>query len=174
MTSPQKEPTGSTPPMPAPEATKKKAWADDMMEEHRQLRSTLAAAREFLVRPRPEPGEEGFHRWATAMSQHLVELYDRMFRHFRDEEDSGMLDDLAHRFPRSATRVRRLQGEHAVLLGELRLLINDVMEYSAGIPPSDPRLRQKLEGVLDSIDAHEHAETELMQRMFYNDVGVGD
>ena len=28
--------------------------------------------------------------------------------------------------------------------------------------------------VLDRVEAHEQSETELMQRMFYNDIGEGD
>ena len=48
---------------------------------------------------------------------------------------------------------------------------------SAASPPGgsaesdNPRLRRKLEDVLDRVDGHEQGETELMQRMLYNDIG---
>lgn len=150
------------------------AWVQKMLEDHKELRKVLGSTREFLMNPRPDPGETGFHRWATAMSKQLVELYDGLFRHFREEEQCGAFEDLVRRYPRSSTRVERLQDEHERLLGDLRGLMNEIMEYAAGIAPDNPRLRRKLKEVLDRVDAHERGETELMQRMFYNDIGEGD
>ena len=149
-------------------------WMQQMLEEHDELRLTLARAREFLENPRPDPGETGFHRWATAMSKQLVDLYDGLFRHFRNEEEGGVFEDLQRRYPRSSSRIARFQGEHDTLLTSLRELMNEVMEYSAGIAPDDPRLRSRLSKVLVQLEAHENGETELMQRMLYNDIGGGD
>jgi hypothetical protein len=149
-------------------------WVRHMLEEHEELRAILATTRDFLENPRPDPGETGFHRWATAMSKQLVELYDGLFRHFREEEQCGVFQDLARRYPRSSGRVERFQHQHECLLGDLRELMNEVMEYSAGIASDNPRLRRKLEDVIDRVDSHERGETELMQRMLYNDIGEGD
>lgn len=153
---------------------KQKAWVQQMLEEHRELRDTLSEAREFLDIPRPEPGTEGFHRWATAMSKQLIDLYDGLFRHFRSEEDCGVFTDLMRRYPRSSERVEGLRGEHTVLLEDLRELMKEVMKYSAGIAVEEPKIRRKLENIMKRLDAHESAETELMQRMLYNDLGGGD
>ena len=150
------------------------AWVKHMLEEHAELRETLAATRTFLENPRPDPGETGFHRWATAMSKQLVELYDGLFRHFREEESCGVFEDLARRYPRAAARVEQYQKEHEGLLADLRELMTEVMEYSAGHAPDDPRLRRKLDDVLNRVEDHERGETDLMQRMLYNDIGEGD
>jgi hypothetical protein len=149
-------------------------WVKHMLDEHEELRATLNSTRVFLENPRPDPGETGFHRWATAMSKQLVELYDGLFRHFREEQECGVFEDLIERYPRAATRLERLQKQHDCLLADLRDIMNEVMEYSAGIAPDNPRLRRALESVLDRVEAHEQSETELMQRMFYNDIGEGD
>jgi hypothetical protein len=149
-------------------------WIRKMLEDHRELRAVLGSTREFLMNPRPDPGEMGFHRWATAMSKQLVEFYDGLFRHFREEERSGVFEDLVRRYPRSASRVDRLQKQHSCLLADLRDLMNEVMEYAAGIAPDNPRLRRKLEDLLDRVEGHEQGETDLMQRMLYNDIGEGD
>ena len=153
---------------------KQKAWVQQMLEEHRELRETLREARDFLDIPRPDLGTEGFHSWATAMSKQLIDLYDGLFRHFRSEEDCGVFTDLMRRYPRSSQRVEGLRGEHAVLLEDLRELMKEVMEYSAGIAVKEPQIRRKLEDIMKRLDAHESAETELMQRMLYNDLGGGD
>ena len=149
-------------------------WVKKMLEEHGEMRVVLGTARDFLLNPRPDPGETGYRRWAAAMSQQLVELHDGLCRHFREEESCGVFQDLARRYPRSSDRVDRLQNQHGSLLGDLRELMSEVEEYSKGIASDDPRLRQKLEGVLNQVDAHEHGETELMQRMLYNDIGEGE
>jgi hypothetical protein len=156
------------------EQQKQKAWVNQMLDEHHELRETLSEVRKFLVTPRPDPGTEGFHRWATAMSKQLIDLYDGLFRHFRSEEDCGVFTDLMRRYPRSSQRVESLRGEHADLLGDLRELMNEVMEYSAGIAIEEPTIRRKLENIMQRLEAHEGAETELMQRMLYNDLGGGD
>ncbi len=153
---------------------KQKAWVNQMLDEHDELRETLSEVRDFLVAPRPDPGAEGFHRWATAMSKQLIDLYDGLFRHFRSEEDCGVFTDLMRRYPRSSQRVESLRAEHAVLLDDLRELMKEVMEYSAGIAVEEPQIRRKLENIMQRLDAHESAETELMQRMLYNDLGGGD
>lgn len=150
------------------------ASVKQMLEEHGEMRTVLGTTRDFLLNPRPDPGETGFRRWATAMSKQLVELHDGLFRHFREEESCGVFQDLARRYPRSSDRVDRLQSQHECLLGDLRGLMSEVGEYSEGIASDDPRLRRKLEDVLNRVDTHERGETELMQRMLYNDIGEGD
>jgi regulator of replication initiation timing len=156
------------------EGQKQKRWVEQMLAEHAKLRATLDDVRSFLDEPRPEPGSKGSHTWATTMSQHLVKLHDQLYRHFRAEEQEGMMRDLATRFPRAWRRVEMMLGEHAVILSEMRQLMSSAMEYGEGIRPEDTRLRRRLTSVLDRLDTHESGETELMQRMLYNDIGTGD
>lgn len=156
------------------EGQKQKKWVEQMLAEHAKLRSTLDEVRGFLAEPRPEPSTKGSHTWATEMSQHLVKLHDQLYRHFRAEEQEGMMRDLATRYPRAWRRVEVMLGEHAVILSEMRQLMSSAMEYGEGIRPENARLRKRLTSVLERLSAHEEGETELMQRMLYNDIGVGD
>jgi uncharacterized protein YdhG (YjbR/CyaY superfamily) len=149
-------------------------WVDEMLAEHRELHKSIDEVRAFLAEPRPEVGTKGSHTWAAKLSQYLVALHDQLFRHFRAEEQDGMMRDLAERFPRAWKRVEHMVGEHATILAEMRGLMNSAMEYAEGISPSDPRLRQQLTSVLDELKAHEEAEIDLLQRMYYNDIGTGD
>ena len=149
------------------------SWLKHMLEDHEKLRSTVGSTRSFLDNPRPDPGETGYRRWAAAMSQQLVDLYDGLFHHFREEESEGVFQDLARRYPRSSDRVERFQNQHEHLLGELRTIMDDVKEYSVGTASDDPRLRRRVAEALDRLDSHEAGETELLQRMLYNDIGEG-
>jgi len=149
-------------------------WVDEMLAEHRALHESIDEVRDFLAQPRPAVGQKGSHTWAAMLSQHLVALHDQLFRHFRAEEQDGMMRDLAERYPRAWKRVEVMIGQHAKILADMRTLMSSAMEYADGIPPSDPRLRQKLRKVLDELKAHEEAEIDLIQRMYYNDIGTGD
>lgn len=149
------------------------SWLKHMLEDHEELRSTVGSTRSFLENPRPDPGETGYRRWAAAMSQQLADLHDGLSRHFREEESEGIFHDLAQRYPRASDRVEKFQGQHERLLEDLRSIMGDVKEYSAGIASDDPRLRRRVADVLSQVDSHERGESELLQRMYYNDIGSG-
>ncbi len=95
-----------------------------------------------------------------------------MFRHFRKEDQEGLLEDLALRHPTESERIEGLQREHQEILDEIRELMKATLEYSEGKSPEDPRLRQRVHHTLDRLARHERAETELMTRVEYDDLGT--
>ena len=122
----------------------------------------------------PEVGEEGHHRWAATVSRHLVNLHDKLVLHFRHEENEGFFEAIVERAPSFSKRVDILVGEHGEMLGEIRELMGYTLRYSEGREPEDPQLRRRITGLLDTLSRHEVDETELMQRIEYRDIGVGD
>jgi len=134
----------------------------------------IAELREFLREPRPAPGAKGAHTWSSGLAQWLVKLHDGLFRHFRYEEESGMAEDITLRHPRRSSEIERLIGEHPQMLAEIKMLMTEALDYSEGHLLDDPALRTRLEAVLDTLDAHERAETALVQRAELQEVGVGD
>lgn len=149
-------------------------WVNQMLEEHDELRAMLGSARIFLENPRPDPGETGSRRWAKGMSEQLDRLHGGLSRHFHEEERDGEFMELARRYPRASDRVELFQSQHRSLIGDLEILLGEVRAYATGGSTDDPRLRRRLVDVLDRVDAHERGETELLQRMLYNDIGEGD
>lgn len=147
---------------------------EHVLREHNELREMLDELREFLGRPRPETEDEESHGWAVALSGRLVGLHDKLSSHFRHEEQVGVLDELTRRKPRASKRIEALKGEHREILDGVRGLVADTLSYSEGTAPEDPRLRQRLTTLLDSLTDHERVETELIQRLEYRDLGAGD
>ena len=43
-----------------------------------------------------------------------------------------------------------------------------------GTPPEDSRIRRRVTSVLDDLAGHEEREMDLIQRVFYRDLGAGD
>ena len=151
-----------------------KRWAEKVLEEHQELRILLSATDDFLEEPRPSVGKTGSHRWSAHLSQLLLDLHDKLFRHFRHEEGSGMFDQLRRQNPRAAGRIDKILKDHPKILAELRELMSSSLAYSQGVSPPDPRLRRRLKDLLEQLAQHEEQETDLIQRLTLNDIGVAD
>jgi hypothetical protein len=144
---------------------------EKILEQHEELRGEIRDLREFLDMPRPEIGVKGYHTWAATLSEKALKLHDKLFRHFRDEEEDGVLEELAMRHPGSTGKIEALKGEHGEILGGVRKVVDDTLSYSAGKEPPDARLRQRIHGILDKLGEHEATETELIQNIEYQDLG---
>lgn len=149
-------------------------WREQVLDEHRELRATIVFLREFLQEPRPDIGRSGSHSWAAELAKQLASLHDELFRHFRHEEEGGMVEEISLEHPRASARIETIVDQHPAMLRELRHLTNMALTYSEGRSPSDPALRQRVKALLDGLDKHEREETDLIQRLALRDSGVGD
>ncbi len=149
-------------------------WIDRVLAEHRELDRLIEDLRAFIAEPRPELGASGSHTWAAELSHKLVRLFDKLYVHFRDEERGGMIEDLMASHPRVAAAAESLLDDHKQMLRDLRRTTNAAMKYSEGRTPGDPALRKRLTTLLDALRRHEQVETELIQRLEYEEFGVGD
>ena len=147
---------------------------DEIVDEHRELRKMTAALRAFLEAPRPQVGAPGAHTWAAEFAEHLLKLHDKVFRHFRHEERSGVLEEIGRENPQAAAAVEVLGRDHDRMLADLRTLLGAAMVYSEAKAPEDSRLRRWALSTLSHLEQHEHEETELMQKTFCLDLGLGD
>jgi len=149
-------------------------WAEQVLEEHRELRARVARLREFLGRARPPAGEKGAHSWAREISSQLASLHDALFIHFRLEDESGMVEDISTEHPRAANKISEIVSEHPDLLREARELVSATLLYSEGQAPQDAALRRRVGTLLDRLEKHEQEETSLIQRLEYRDTGALD
>ena len=149
-------------------------WVDSVLKQHHHLQEIVKELESFLDEPRPETGVKGSHSWSVALSQRLLSLHDELFRHFRFEEEEGVLEEIMENHPEAAAGLKRVLGEHPEMLRELRLIVSDVLSYSEGVTPEDPRIRRRISELLDHFRRHERAENRLFQRIEYRDVGAAD
>lgn len=157
-----------------PETTTTREWIQKVLEEHRQLNAMIADLRQFLETPRPEVGQQGAHTWSTELTTRLVKLHDALFRHFQEEEEGGMMEELTEAHPRATGAVDSLIHEHEQILRDLRRCTNGALEYADGVEPRNPRLRRRIGDILDCLHRHEVEETDLIQRLEYEMIGIGD
>jgi hypothetical protein len=146
----------------------------EVLEQHRDIEGTIEKLKQFLEQPRPEIGVKGSHTWANQLAADLLVLHDKIFRHFREEEKSGFLEEITLREPQAIRTVETLRRDHDRILSELRELMSSAIVYSEEKMPESPRLRKWTLSLLDRLAQHEYEETELFQKVQYLDHGVGD
>lgn len=147
---------------------------DAIVAEHRELHKMIASLRTFLEAPRPDVGALGSHTWAADLAERLVKLHDKIFRHFRHEEKSGVFEDICREKPQTCAAVQVLTRDHDRMLADLRALLGAAMVYSEAKTPDDPRLRRWALSLLDHLEQHESEETALFQEAFCVDLGLAD
>lgn len=157
-----------------PEETSRHQWMQKILEEHRQLEASIDQMRLFLEQPRPDVGDAAARDWSARLSKDLVELHHLLVRHFRYEEDGGMMTDVARRHPRADRWVDDLVEEHRELLHDIRSITEAVMFYEEGRQPENPQIRRRLSELFDRLHQHDQMETELIQRLEYEELGSGD
>lgn len=149
-------------------------WRDKILDEHRALDQAVTGLRQALTRPRPEIGQAGAHSWASALSRQLVDLHDQLCRHFRYEEQSGMMEELRQCHPRATTQVDVLAEEHVTMLAESRRVIAALLHYSEDDAARGVGLRRRLAAMLDGLEEHERRENALIMDLSFSDLGLGD
>jgi hypothetical protein len=157
-----------------PEETTTHQWMQQILEEHRQLEASIASMRGFLEQPRPDIGADEARDWSARLSKDLVELHHLLVRHFRFEEDGGMMTDLSKKHPRADRWVDELVDEHRDLLHDIRSITEAVMFYEEGRQPKNPAIRRRLTDLFDRLHKHDETETGLIQRLEYEELGSGE
>lgn len=135
-----------------------------ILDEHRELLELVHELQNYLEEPRPRPGSRSAMTWATGLSEKLLRLHDQLVAHFREEEDSGALEELRRRHPQAVDDIALLQTEHEDVLQELRSNLETCMIYAQGKPVENPHLRRRVLDVLHKLRSHERRESDLIAR----------
>jgi hypothetical protein len=150
-----------------------KTSLEKVVEEHRELRTLLRELSCFMEKHPPESTVDDSHIWAGDLAERLVRLHRKLFLHFREEARAGVLEELAERFPRATRTIQTLQDEHDQLLGEIRAIVAATMIRVEDKLSSELDLRGRTLKLIKRLTRHEEAETDLIQRLYWEDLGGG-
>ena len=84
------------------------------------------------------------------------------------------MEEISFSHPRAALAIQDLCGDHAKMLRQLRSLMGETLDYSEGRRPEDPALRHHVSDLLDHLEEHEREETDLIERLEFEDIGAAD
>ena len=144
----------------------------ELLKDHSTLRGEIGDLRQFLERPRPEPGDEAYSTWLPSFAEKITRLYTGALQHFHREEQSGVLADIRDQHPRAIAAMETLRRDHDRILADLRSILSAVMVYGKGEMPARPLRRWAL-SILDQFAEHEREEMDLFQELHYQELGGG-
>jgi hypothetical protein len=147
---------------------------DKVLEEHRELKEMIGQLRKYLQLAPPEVEERADHAWASGMAERLTKLHSKVSRHFRDEEESGFLDELVRHYPRTTYAAGKFRQDHGQILSEIRTILSEAMIYDEGRSTERSQLQQRAFSLLDRLLRHEQEENDLFHRTHTDDLGSGD
>ncbi len=136
-----------------------------LAEAHRQLQNDRADLRRLATRSLQNSA------WLASVAEELARLSRTIADLFALQSADGYLEEVEARAPQLHDQVTRLYEEQEAILDEVDRLQADCT--AASRRESWP-LRNRLLGLLDRIEAHEHRETALVQRAFTIDPGAMD
>jgi len=152
-------------------STSSRQLASQVQEEHDRLKDTMAIIRSEL---KEEVQADEFADWKLTFVWHLRDFQNALLKHFDLEEDGGFMQDLVAISPGCTARVDRLKQEHDEIIPRLNQLTDSLREMTS---KRDGDLDGVVTGVIDVLDLlerHEAAECELIQDVYFQDIGVGD
>lgn len=146
-----------------------RALVDSTLEEHHGCMWVLAEVEAVLDQP---PDRNG--RWVEELLEALPRLDETLRKHFVQEQEGPLFRSLPVTHPRLAERLRKLEAEHARILGSLKT----AMERARALREAEPfelrELNAQVQLLVATIQRHEAAENEIVIEAHWSEVGVGD
>ena len=148
-----------------------KNLGQEILREHQLIRDALSELGGELERLEAEPGP--VHHPGKLLGM-LAMFRHHLRRHFELEEEGGFLVDRAEMNPGTRRVIHDLLEEHRVLRKRIGSLIQGLERVECGSACLPDAFVNELKKFIGDLHSHERTENELVQEMFYRDVGAGD
>jgi hypothetical protein len=138
------------------------AYAGHLQAEHRELHQRLRALQGELNNVSDVLIDEPLRARMLEIGQ---QLYQDLANHFQQEESGGCMEYAVSRVPGLAPEVRNLEGEHPLILAQLRRLVAEVRAEDPGsLKVAD--IKQKFDAFVVNLLSHEARENRVVERGF--------
>ena len=148
-----------------------RSMASLVQEEHDSLKETMAAIRSDLE---SDARNADFANWRLNFVWRLRDFQSALLKHFYLEEDGGFMEELVAVSPGCTARVALLKQEHEDIIPRLNELTDELKEMTSKQPITLNWVAAGLIDLFDLLERHEAAERELIQDVYFQDIGVGD
>lgn len=146
-------------------ATQTRDIAPDLLQEHTDLNHRIDALRDWRTQlcqlGQPRFGELGVR---------LAAIRDVLTQHFAAEEEGGYLSAALKAAPQFTKQADNLRRQHGDFLEDLEEMVERLTATPA-LYASWAEACQEFDEFLTRLRTHEHAENEIAQSAFENDVG---
>ena len=118
-----------------------------------------------------EVTEEEFHGWKRNFVRLLRNYRNVLLNHHGSEEDGGFMSELVSSAPRISGKVEKLQAEHGQFIRRLDDIIGDLKVMDNIEQARMNNICERLKQLVKDLFAHEDAEKELINKVYYEDIG---
>ncbi len=151
-------------------AEKKSSIASRIEEEHASLRQLM----ETITKTVKKEPEGDFSEWKLDLIWTLRDFQNELVKHFDHEEDGGFMDDVIRRAPQESGTAEVLEHEHRDFLDELDGITDVLKKMNQNNQTALPSVRERVLALIQKLHEHEASERDLMYRVYFQDIGVGD
>jgi len=134
-------------------------------EEHERIETILAELDTALANRDRQPKE---------VIRLLTELPVHLEAHFAFEEAGRFFDEGMLRAPHLQTKADKILSEHAPLVEAAKSLAAHAAGEEPGSPDWWERVRERYLALKNDLTRHEHAENDLVQEAYVQDLGARD
>lgn len=142
---------------------------DETLDEHSGCMKLVSEVEDCLDRRPSDPAS-----WVSELREKLLRLNGALARHFEGEEAGPIFRSLPTRHPRLAQPLAALEAEHAVMLDELRGVLERAQSLERPEVFELRELNARVQLFVARVRRHEAAENELVIQAYWDEVGVGD
>jgi hypothetical protein len=143
--------------------------AKQIQQDHEEMKQEMSSIKKELEK---QVTEDQFSKWRMEFLWRLRDFKNDMLKHFDLEELSDFPAELRNLAPHYMSRFEDIKAEHKKIvidLEEILQLLKDMNDLT-----SFNKVREKLNGLLSFIHAHEAAERELLEDTYLQDYGAKD
>lgn len=147
---------------------KKSSIAVQIEKEHQCLKRDMGEIhREVMMDIR----NEDFQDWRLEFMWRLRDFRNHLLKHFDLEEEGGFMNEILTEKPEAMGQVKRLEAEHDDILASLDTILRDLKIMQKKEIEKLQDIRKRVVTLISSIQAHESAENELIQSVYYREYG---
>ena len=139
------------------------AWMEHQILDH--VKQALRVTLDWKV------PSVGVHQKLSSMQFTLKSFQRHLERLMQLEEEDGYMLLVAETKPNLSARVDRLANDHQRFRESIEVLIPEIEALSEYSPVDFDDICEKVYGLLDSVDRHDHDEIELLNDAFLCDEG---
>lgn len=151
-------------------AEKRTTIANRIEEEHASLRELMKSVGRYV---QSDP-EGDFAEWKLDLIWTLRDFQNELVKHFDLEEDGGFMDDVIRRAPQESKKAEVLETEHRDFLSELDGITGMLKQINDRNRTELPTVRARVLALIERLHEHEASERDLIYRVYFQDIGVGD
>ncbi|MFQ5751536.1 MAG: hemerythrin domain-containing protein [bacterium] len=149
-------------------ALKKSDIAVQIEKEHECLKRDMGDIKTEVTR---EVIAEDFSDWRLEFLWRLRDFRTHLQKHFDLEEEGGFMNELLKEAPQALNSIKKLETEHDQIVSDLDGILTQLKELELKDDRKLADIQNRVTTLVSTIQKHESAENELMQKVYCQEYG---